>query len=181
MWFKKLGIVLTSIVLVFAILTLSDASGFDETQIKEMVDSHNRVRVEAGVTSRLAWSEKLANSAKDHAQKLREKKGCKPVHSGKKRVGENLYWASPLTFSSGRTELQKITAKRVAETWASEKADYHYPSNSCASGKVCGHYTQMIWENTAKFGCAKAVCTDNSQVWVCHYYPEGNYVGQKPY
>jgi hypothetical protein len=77
----------------------------------------------------------------------------------------------------------------VVQAWASEAADYDYASNSCAPGKVCGHYTQLVWRNSTLVGCAYARCTQNSpfdgvptwDFWVCDYSPPGNWIGQRPY
>jgi hypothetical protein len=74
--------------------------------------------------------------------------------------------------------------------WAAEASDYDYARNTCAAGKVCGHYTQLVWRATTRVGCATQVCDRNSpfgsrfptwQLWVCNYAPPGNYVGQRPY
>ena len=36
------------------------------------------------------------------------------------------------------------------DLWNNEKVDYDYGTNSCASGKVCGHYTQArLLKNSA--------------------------------
>ena len=35
-------------------------------------------------------------------------------------------------------------------TWVSERNDYDYVSKTCAAGKVCGHYTQVVWHNSIK-------------------------------
>jgi pathogenesis-related protein 1 len=103
------------------------------------------------------------------------------VHSGSSGLGENLYWASPERFSSGKSEEQTLSPKDVVNSWAGERKDYTYSTNSCARGKVCGHYTQVVWSKTTEIGCGKAVCFDKSQVWVCNYKPPGNIIGQKPY
>ena len=98
------------------------------------------------------------------------------------RYGENLFWGSAVTWTDGRKELQKVSSKQVVEDWGSEKADYDYASNACTDGKMCGHYTQIVWRNSAKVGCGVAVCEDTQeQVWVCQYLPAGNWVGKKPY
>ena len=40
---------------------------------------------------------------------------------------------------------------------------------------------KIVWSNTTEVGCGMALCSDNSQFWVCNYTPPGNYRGQKPY
>ena len=78
----------------------------------------------------------------------------------------------------------------MVTAWASEVADYDYASNTCAPGKQCGHYTQIVWASTLHAGCAHQVCNSNSpfgsanpnwDFWVCDYEPPGNFVGQRPY
>lgn len=156
------------------------ATALTSAEQAEMVAAHNTWRAEVGV-SNLKWSATLADSAQAWAESLKANRACKMVHSQAADVGENLYWASPLMYSSGRLELQPITPTHVTDNWGGEKKDYSYASNTCASGKVCGHYTQVVWKNTTEVGCGKAICTDKSQVWACQYASPGNYVGQKPY
>jgi hypothetical protein len=48
---------------------------------------------------------------------------------------------------------------------------------------VCGHYTQLVWANTRRIGCARHNCsglTFPSSI-VCDYGPGGNFGGQSPY
>lgn len=146
----------------------------------DMVTAHNTWRDEVG-SPNLTWSVKLADTAQAWADTLKTSQACKMVHSHTAGVGENLYWASPLTYSTGKVEVQAVSSTKVTASWGSEKKDYTYASNSCASGKVCGHYTQVVWKASTEVGCGKAICADKSQVWACQYTPAGNYVGQKPY
>jgi pathogenesis-related protein 1 len=152
---------------------------FDSTQQHEFVAAHNRWRKEVGAPP-LKWSPALASMAQGWADHLKEANGCKMVHSHSD-FGENLHWAGPMTWSSGKVEAQVETPADVVDSWASEKQDYNHRSNSCARGRMCGHYTQLVWRNTTQVGCGRAVCKDLSQVWVCNYQPAGNYLGQKPY
>ena len=148
----------------------------------EMVAAHNRWRKTVGAQP-LSYSTELAASAQDWANHLKQGNHCQMQHSKPDgRYGENLYWASAVEWSDGRRELQKVSPKQVVDDWGNERTDYDYKNNSCTKGKMCGHYTQVIWKTTTTVGCAIAVCNDSrEQVWVCQYQPPGNWVGQKPY
>jgi len=151
----------------------------------EMVFEHNKVRKSLNIKS-LKWSPKLALYAQSWADYLAKNNKCRMKHrprSGKykQRYGENIYWASAIKWSNGKVELAKKTSFNVVSAWASEVKDYNYHSNTCSRGKMCGHYTQLVWANTTKVGCGMAICKDKTQVWVCNYNPPGNYVGEKPY
>ncbi|MDO8263646.1 MAG: CAP domain-containing protein [Gallionella sp.] len=156
------------------------AGGFDTAAF---VTAHNKWRAEAGVTEKLSYSPELEVSAQAWADNLKQTNHCRMRHSkGEGRYGENIFWASALAWSDGRKELQQVSPGRVVDSWGSEKADYDYANNSCTPGKMCGHYTQVVWRTTTAVGCAMAVCEDTrQQVWVCQYQPAGNWVGNKPY
>lgn len=133
-----------------------------------LVAAHNQARQAVGVPQ-LQWSAELASTAQRWADKLRESR-CAMRHSGAAGLGENLAWASG----------QSLTPSQVVGMWVGERRDYDAARNSCAPGKVCGHYTQVVWRGTTHVGCGMASC-GNSEVWVCNYTPPGNYVGQRPY
>ncbi len=149
---------------------------------QSIISAHNRWRAKVGVP-KLVYSPSLAVSSQAWANHLRDTNQCKMRHSVPEgKYGENLFWASAMQWSDGRRELQIVSAKKVVDSWGSEKADYHYKKNSCLPGKMCGHYTQMVWRTTTEVGCAMAVCAKSQeQVWVCQYQPPGNWVGRKPY
>lgn len=156
------------------------AADFDP---EDFVAAHNRWRAEVGVKEKLSYSPELAKSAQGWANMLKKTNHCQMRHSKPDgKYGENLYWGSALQWSDGRRELQQVTPEQVVDSWGSEIADYDYADNSCESGKMCGHYTQVVWRSTTTVGCAMAVCKDSKQqVWVCQYQPAGNWVGEKPY
>ncbi len=171
----------TVIIFTAALASLSaHAAYFDRAAF---VSAHNKWRTAVGVREKLAYSNDLEASAQAWANNLKQHNQCRMRHSepgGK--YGENLYWASALNWSDGRKEQQKITPAKVVDSWGSEKADYDYAGNRCKAGKMCGHYTQVVWRDTRKVGCAVAVCEDTQQqIWVCQYQPAGNVVGRKPY
>ena len=47
-------------------------------------------------------------------------------------------------------------------SWVNEEQYYDHATNTCASGQVCGHYTQIVWKSSTGVGCAKVHCTQNS-------------------
>jgi pathogenesis-related protein 1 len=163
-----------------ALLTsIAHAESIDASSI---VAAHNKWRAEVGVQA-LSHSPKLAKSAQAWANHLKQSRHCAMQHSKPQgRYGENLFWASPLMWSDGRKELRKVSPTEVIDSWGNGKSDYDLASNACKAGAVCGHYTQIVWRDTLKVGCGMATCGNtHEQIWVCHYSPAGNFVGEKPY
>jgi len=149
---------------------------------KDMVAAHNRWRKTVGAPP-LTYSPELAASSQEWANHLKQDNQCRMQHSKPDgKYGENLFWASAITWSDGKREVQQVKPAKVVDDWASERKNYDYKHNSCAEGKMCGHYTQVVWKTTTTVGCAVAVCEDSrDQIWVCRYQPPGNWVGKKPY
>jgi len=170
-----------SLALIYA--SASASASANEFDRKLLISAHNKWRAEAGVNTKINYSNELEKSSKTWAEHLKQFNLCRMKHSsGKGRYGENIFWASALTWSDGRKEIQTVSPTKVVDSWGKEKADYDYASNSCAPGKTCGHYTQIVWRDTKEVGCAVTVCEDTlQQVWVCQYQPAGNWVGRKPY
>jgi pathogenesis-related protein 1 len=150
-----------------------EASDLDS---ERMLRAHNDVRSIVDVGP-LRWSAPLAISASRWAEHLARNNGCSMKHSG---PGENLFWASPISWSDGRRERQRISEDDVVSSWAAERAFYDRGENTCRQGKTCGHYTQLVWRETTEIGCARSFCSNQGQVWVCHYRPVGNVKGKKP-
>jgi len=130
-----------------------------------MIDAHNAVRRRTGVPP-LVWSDRLAAAAERWAETLMA--NGRFVHNAKTPYGENLF-----EIVGGSASPAEIVSE-----WASEEKDYNYAKNSC--DRVCGHYTQIVWRDTRKVGCA-IVRGGNREVCVCEYGPSGNYVGERPY
>lgn len=153
---------------------LSTQAGIDQ-----MLTAHNHLRQQVGVDD-LSWSTELATSAQTWADTLIEQNVFGHSPASQRRdglIGENLTGYS--TVGSG-TALR--TPARATQGWSNEAQHYNYDTNSCASGQICGHYTQMVWVDTTEVGCAVARTDNNKrEVWVCHYNPGGNVVGQRPY
>jgi uncharacterized protein YkwD len=142
---------------------------------KGITEAHNAARAAVQPTASpaippLTWSPDLAAVAKAYAEK------CVFEHS-QGQYGENLY----ATTGGGNPQA-------VVDAWVSEAKDYDYATDTCASGAMCGHYTQVVWRDSERVGCGMAFCDTGSpwgsgswEHWVCEYDPPGNWVGQKPY
>jgi pathogenesis-related protein 1 len=138
-----------------------------------MVRAHNAWRARAGVLS-LRWAADLAAHAQNRALQL-ARQGCALEHGLlPDDEGENLYRASALRREFGGDALFVVSPAQVVDAWGAESADYSPASGSCAAGRQCGHYTQIVWAATEEVGCGRSVCQTGGQVWVCNYRPRGN-------
>ncbi|WP_404366616.1 CAP domain-containing protein [Corallococcus coralloides] len=160
--------------------TGADGGGVELTQFaRDMLDAHNAARAAAKPTPSpalepLTWDPSVEETARKWVEQ------CQFKHNdGRGNAGENIAAATPGLWD----------AKGAVKGWVDEAADYDYASNTCKAGEVCGHYTQVVWRNTRRLGCATKRCTTNSpfggsspwDFWVCNYAPPGNFTGQRPY
>ncbi|XP_050124450.1 pathogenesis-related protein PRB1-3-like [Malus sylvestris] len=137
---------------------------------QEFLKVHNNVRWKIGLPP-LQWDEKLAAVARVYT-KTRATIDCRMVHS-MGRYGENIFWGG------GK---QPWGARFAVNSWSHEKLFYDYKTNSCKPGQMCGHYTQMVWKDTKRLGCAREVCSNGAgELVICNYDPPGNWAGEKPY
>jgi len=141
------------------------------------------VRKDHGLSS-LTWSNTLAQSSRDWGDAL-TKGECDFYHDpNNTQYGENLYWQ---WISDSDNNSLISTPEEAVTWWADEIRYYNYSKNTCRRGQDCGHYTQIVWADTAEVGCSVHTCfersNDNTQtdLWVCRYNPPGNIEGEKPY
>lgn len=142
-------------------------------EMRTLLNLHNRARADVGIGP-LVWSKNLAVYAQSWADHLAST-SCRMEHrprSGKWRqvYGENLL-------------IGTVGYHGVADAvwaWERERSLYHGGALNSSNWYPSGHYTQMVWKNTRRLGCAKAECRGNVIV-VCNYDPPGNVLGQKPY
>ncbi|KAK4468564.1 hypothetical protein MN116_007759 [Schistosoma mekongi] len=68
------------------------------------------------------------------------------------------------------------------QMWLDEYKNYDYYTQTCRAGQ-CGHYTQLVWEDTTDVGCGVTNCPNfiYGLSIVCNYGPGGNYYGRAPY
>eukprot|EP01128_Nolandella_sp_AFSM9_P004201 TRINITY_DN1848_c0_g1_i1.p1 TRINITY_DN1848_c0_g1~~TRINITY_DN1848_c0_g1_i1.p1 ORF type:complete len:516 (+),score=77.39 TRINITY_DN1848_c0_g1_i1:195-1742(+) len=134
----------------------------------------------------LSWDANLATNCQSHAT------ACYWGHSGNSERG-NAYAALGGSGCVGENLAAAAGSAVGMDGWTDEKHDWTCGTSSgtCASGAVCGHYTQMIWKSSVRMGCATARCNEGwpSPSWqsygpweylVCRYNLCGNYNGQHP-
>jgi pathogenesis-related protein 1 len=149
----------------------------DPVDPTEMTQAHNAARAAVmppadPAIPDLTWSSTVAAAAQSWASE------CNFSHNTDSGMyGQNIYAST-----------DDSTPQQVVTAWVGEAANYDYATNTCASGQVCGHYTQVVWRDSTELGCGAANCTTGSpfgtgswQIYVCNYSPPGNFDGEKPY
>ncbi|XP_056101261.1 GLIPR1-like protein 1 [Rhinichthys klamathensis goyatoka] len=153
----------------------------DPAFVEECVREHNihrtNVTPPASNMRYMTWDKGLAVTAWAWARVCVFKhnihlKDVRKMHPTFTSVGENIWVGYPYT---------QFTVKSAVKSWVDEVQDYNYTQNQCS--KVCGHYTQVVWADTYKVGCAAQACpngvvsfsTRPGIIFVCNYATAGNY------
>ncbi|XP_062082328.1 pathogenesis-related protein 1-like [Humulus lupulus] len=154
------------ICIIGVVAMLEPCSGQDSPQ--DYLDVHNWARAEVGVRP-MEWDETVAAYAQEYAN---QRSGdCSLFHSGG-NYGENLAWGSG-----------DLSAADAVWMWVEEKSIYDYDSNTCLGENPwdCLHYTQVVWRDSTRLGCAKVWCDVGGTFIICSYDPPGNFNGQRPF
>ncbi|KAL1775232.1 hypothetical protein HispidOSU_018981 [Sigmodon hispidus] len=156
--------------------TLPDIA--NEDFIQECVQIHNQLRSKVNPTARnmlyMSWDPELAQIAKAWAKSCRFAHNPQlksRLHSNFTVVGENIWTGSLFLFSASSAILN----------WYNETKYYDFSTRRCTN--VCGHYTQVVWADSYKVGCAVQFCPRVSNFeslssgahFICNYGPGGNY------
>ncbi len=149
-------------------------SAGEPPELSGITAAHNAARATEGVAP-LTWDPALAAVAQKWADACVDNeppKGLIDHNDGRSDdypgyVGENIYG------SSGQA-----SGADAVNSWMSEKQYYDYASDSCSG--VCGHYTQVMWADSKKLGCAVSNCSGQKfgNGIVCNYSPGGNSGGR---
>ena len=123
---------------------------------------HNRVR-EEHCAPPLVWSSEMARRAQWWADALAAD-GCGFEHSS--FYGENM--------ARGIAGVHD-DPEEIIDLWYREISDYDFARGGFA--RSTGHFTQMVWLTSQRLGCGTSTCKGR-RIWVCHYDPAGNVLGQ---
>ncbi|XP_007945757.1 glioma pathogenesis-related protein 1 [Orycteropus afer afer] len=152
----------------------------NEEFIKDCVRIHNKFRSEVNPAASdmlyMTWDPVLAQIAKAWAKSCQFKHNVQlrpphRLHPNFTSLGENIWTGSVSVFSVSSA----ITG------WYDESQYYDFKTQKCQ--RVCGHYTQVVWANSYKVGCAVQFCSkvsgfealSNGAHFICNYGPAGNY------
>merc|ERR1712150_31504 len=137
----------------------------------------------------LVWDDELEQIAQRWADQCTfEHDNVRTMLDGT-RVGQNLYQS----FSSAETDQDGLDAAidSTVQAWYDEVGDFSSANINpfvSASGPATGHYTQVVWAETDKLGCANVYFNEASQpsfpytnLVVCNYAIGGNLIGGSMY
>ncbi|XP_061271536.1 glioma pathogenesis-related protein 1 isoform X2 [Bos javanicus] len=148
----------------------------NEDFIKDCVRMHNKFRSSVTPAASdmlyMTWDPLLAQIAKAWAShcEFAHNKRLKPpykLHPNFTSLGENLWTGSLSIFS----------VSSAITDWYDEVKYYDFKTRKC--NKVCGHYTQVVWADSYKVGCAVHFCPRvsgfgallNGAHFICNYGP----------
>lgn len=80
------------------------------------------------------WSDELAQVAQNYAEE------CVFQHNQNSVVQQSTYTSVGENLAAGSGPADYIG---FVQNWYNEVSYYDYDTNSCNSGQVCGHYTQV--------------------------------------
>jgi uncharacterized protein YkwD len=152
-----------------------DAPRSDADLRQAMLDSHNAARAALGEQP-LTWDDRLSADAQTYADTLarthRFQHETQPVDSS--REGENLFTGTRGAYTYGE----------MVGLWIAERRDFvpavtpHF--SRTGNPEVVAHYTQIVWRNTTRLGCALASNSTDDYL-VCRYSPPGNVIGERAF
>lgn len=171
--FRKSGITACAAIGLAAALLTGASSPWGNFE-QRVLAAQNRERTALGLAP-MTWDASLARSAQAWADTLaRSGRFEHAPFNPANPQGENL-WAG----TRGHFPVEA----RV-DAWLREKRDFVpgvFPNNS-RTGRVqdVGHYTQIVWRDTTRVGCAMAT-GPVEDVLVCRYAEPGNWRGERPF
>jgi hypothetical protein len=164
----------------------ADGPAAEPPELAGITQRHNDVRAMVATAEPLpplVWDAELAATAAAWAAGCRDQQvptGLIDHNPDRSKsfgyyVGENVFGRSGAPGSG--------TAQAAVDDWAAERASYDGASHTCQAGATCGHYTQIVWRNTLRVGCAIQDCASLAfrATVVCDYGPGGNVTGEQPY
>lgn len=138
-----------------------EKTGLSTDGISEILDAQNQARGQFNLP-KLTWNCDLANMAQAWATR-----GI--FEHSDTTFGENIFASTDLA----------VTPTTVVQKWLTESAFWNNTSATCQTGKICTHFTQIVWRSTKQVGCG--INRNTPGKWkvllVCNYDPTGGSYG----
>ncbi|XP_041457491.1 peptidase inhibitor 16-like [Lytechinus variegatus] len=167
-----------------AITTPGTPHVFTAAEQQNLVDWHNdyrrQVSPEASNMEYMTWNDELATWAQEWTDSCYYEHGF-PAAADNEKIGQNLWRGFVASLPDGSGPLS---------SWWDEWQWYDYETNTCLPDKICGHYTQLVWDTSYQVGCGRSFCAEgyddtlnftNNYIVACNYREQGNVQGIKPY
>ncbi|CAG0890422.1 unnamed protein product [Cyprideis torosa] len=138
------------------------------------LEAHNKKRQLHGVPL-LTMDSKLQSRSQKWAEKLakKDKLEHQPDNKDGPPIGENVYYK----FNSRPGYV--VTGEEVTEDWYGECEKYATSYGKEIDSPVgVGHFTQVVWKDTKKFGVGVAQSKSGKWYVVANYEPAGNFIGR---
>ena len=132
-----------------------------------LTQGHDRAR-DAARVARLAWDDRLAADALGYARVMA--RTGRFEHAAQQAQGENLWMGTRGAYRydemvrAWSEEIRNVKAGRIPDVTRTGQFN------------DVGHFLQMIWPTTTRYGCGIASNRDNEYL-VCRYAQPGNIVG----
>jgi hypothetical protein len=141
-----------------------------------LLAAHNRERASANLPA-LQWDQSLVADSAEWGEALAaidDIEHSPDDPNDPDPQGENLWMGTSGYFAP----------EQMVGMWIEEKKHFVpgvFPANS-RTGNLddVGHYTQVMWRDTNRVGCA-LVDTDANEILVCRYLTAGNVEGERPF
>lgn len=128
----------------------------------------------------MTWDPILEEVAQRYADR------CPTTHNANRSVwykelsnsDKNLYIGESIAFGFA-------TLAQAIDDFASKGINFIHHENACRPGYSCGPYTQVVWANSVRLGCARPTgpcgAPHGDKIYVCNYAAGGNIRGKLPY
>ncbi|XP_046397298.1 uncharacterized protein LOC124164140 isoform X2 [Ischnura elegans] len=138
----------------------------EDTFEQDCLRAHNEFRQKHGVPP-LKLNKKICKFSEEWAKRLAARGHIE--HRVNCEYGENIFliWSTNPDF--------KVTGREPVENWYSEIKEHTFGQEP--TNLKSGHFTQVVWKDSAELGVAMAKSRKGQVFVVANYYPPGNYIG----
>lgn len=154
---------------VLAAAGASSGTRVDPTVFESRIVALHDIERKAVGSPPIAWDDDLAREAAIWAAEL-ARTGSFEHDPDNEVHGENLWMGTRGYYS----------LDDMVEGWSEEKALLKRLRSWDHDSHAVGHYTQMVWKDTTRVGCAMGR-NRADEFLVCRYSPPGNVLGESPY